>query len=540
MADGIAYNINIRKLDGGYASYDIGAHDTNITLDDVSNNNFLVNTPNSLNTILPLKFNKETISSDKDFNTINTTGYYDITAEITANKPPFSDNTTVGSSLLVLNNVQIAFKGSDIYTRKKENDKWDDVWSKGLSTEFTKASDSAKGTRGLVPAPESSTYNKAHFLGANGIWNQLEDVYARLGTSETFTAAPTFQTGFKSEGVVSITANDPDDGKALSVEHGISAGGEISAGSFCTTNKITCGSIKSNGNITVTSNGITVTGGDISVQNQGDINATGEISGAGLNSSNGIKVTTGGITVTSEAKSDISVTKGDIYTNEGNIYTNEGFIKAKGNITSTNGNISASNGQITASTLNITSTAVLSGIVTIKDTNEASTNSTSAGALQVAGGIYASKNIYAKEGVYNSVWNDLVDSIPVNNEAELEPGYCYCIKNNKYLKSSKYMDTGIIGIHSDTYGFKMGGKPDCKQLDCAVSGFVLAYVDKEYLPGTALTCTKDGRLTKIKSKDKQRFPEKIVATYWKDEPNEEWGSDNRKVKVNGRKWVKIK
>ena len=44
----------------------------------------------------------------------------------------------------------------------------------------------------------------------------------------------------------------------------------------------------------------------------------------------------------------------------------------------------------------------------------------------------------------------------------------------------------------------------------------------------------------MKSKDKQRFPEKIVATYWKDEPAEEWGSDNRKVKVNGRKWVKIK
>ena len=38
----------------------------------------------------------------------------------------------------------------------------------------------------------------------------------------------------------------------------------------------------------------------------------------------------------------------------------------------------------------------------------------------------------------------------------------------------------------------------------------------------------------------QEYPEKIVATYWKDEPAEEWGTEERKVKVNGRKWVKIK
>lgn len=180
------------------------------------------------------------------------------------------------------------------------------------------------------------------------------------------------------------------------------------------------------------------------------------------------------------------------------------------------------------------------GIVNITNNTDASTDSTPAGALKVTGGIYSGGRIYAYNGVYNAVWNDLVDSIIVNKDAEIEAGYCYCLKDNKYIKSSKYLDNGIIGIHSDTYGFKMGEKAGEKQLDCAVAGFVLAYVDKDYLPGTALTCTKDGRLTKMKLKDKQRFPEKIVATYWKDEPNEEWGSDNRKVKVNGRKWVKIK
>ena len=141
--------------------------------------------------------------------------------------------------------------------------------------------------------------------------------------------------------------------------------------------------------------------------------------------------------------------------------------------------------------------------------------------------------------VYGSVWNDLSDSIPVDDDCELEHGYCYCFDGKKYFKSSKYMDKGIIGIHSDTYGFKMGNEEGKKKMDVAVSGFVLAYVDKEYEPGTPLTCTENGYLTEIKKEDKIEYPERIVATYWKNEPADEWGSEDRKVKVNGRKWVRV-
>ena len=86
-------------------------------------------------------------------------------------------------------------------------------------------------------------------------------------------------------------------------------------------------------------------------------------------------------------------------------------------------------------------------------------------------------SIYASS-VYGAVWNDLSDSIPVNDDCELEHGYCYCFDGEKYFKSSKYMDKGIIGIHSDTYGFRMGNEEGKKKMDVAVSGFVLAYVDK--------------------------------------------------------------
>ena len=184
----------------------------------------------------------------------------------------------------------------------------------------------------------------------------------------------------------------------------------------------------------------------------------------------------------------------------------------------------------------------LSGGTVTGDTSFTSitaSTSTSTGAVKISGGLGVAGHIYAG-AVHNAVWNDLVDSIPVDEECILEYGCCYCFDGKKYTKSSKYLDEGIIGIYSDTYGFKMGSEEDKKKIDVAVAGFVLAYVDKEYPVGTPLTCTENGYLTEIKKEDKIEYPERIVATYWKNEPAEEWGTKDRKVKVNGRKWVKIK
>lgn len=180
-----------------------------------------------------------------------------------------------------------------------------------------------------------------------------------------------------------------------------------------------------------------------------------------------------------------------------------------------------------------------SGKQTITAAGDVTSGSTS-GALTVStGGIYAKSGIKSDTGVYNAIWNDLADCIPVDDKCKVEPGYCYCFDGEKYYKSTKYLDEGIVGIDSDTYGMNMGRKPGLNQMDVAVAGFVLAYVDKEYRPGTPLTCTENGYLTEIKREDKIEYPERIVATYWKSEPADEWGSNSRKVKVNGRKWVKV-
>lgn len=168
------------------------------------------------------------------------------------------------------------------------------------------------------------------------------------------------------------------------------------------------------------------------------------------------------------------------------------------------------------------------------DTNyNASNNSTNSSIYFTSvGGIHGS-------AVYGAVWNDLADAIPLGEGDIVEAGYCYCFDGEHYTKTSEYMQQSYIGIHSDTYGFKMGTEEGKEKLDVAVSGFVLAYVDKEYPVGTPLTCTKDGFLTEIKHKDKVEYPEMVIAKYWKSEPNDEWGTDTRKVKVNGRKWVKV-
>ena len=155
------------------------------------------------------------------------------------------------------------------------------------------------------------------------------------------------------------------------------------------------------------------------------------------------------------------------------------------------------------------------------------------GAVRVIGGLSATK-------VYHAVWNDISDAIEVQDTLKTDPGYCYFFDGKEYHRTSKYCQKGIIGIHSDTAGSVLGKKGKHKELDISVGGFVLAYVDKEYAPGTPLTSAPNGRLTKMSLISRILHPERLVATYWKKETNKEWGDESHKVEVNGRHWVKVR
>ena len=136
--------------------------------------------------------------------------------------------------------------------------------------------------------------------------------------------------------------------------------------------------------------------------------------------------------------------------------------------------------------------------------------------------------------VHNAVWNDLADCIEVPEDTDLEFGYCYTWNGDKVEKTSR-KSKNYIGIHSNTAGLFMGEKPT-KTIQTAVAGFALAYVDKIYPEGTPLTWSDNGKLTKCTVLKRVLHPERVIATFYKEEKQESWHG----VKVNSRHWVKIR
>ena len=183
-----------------------------------------------------------------------------------------------------------------------------------------------------------------------------------------------------------------------------------------------------------------------------------------------------------------------------------------------------------ASGIVTTGAQTFAGAKTFADTTD-STNNTS-GAVIVSGGLGVAKNIYAA-AVHNAVWNDLVDCMEVPEDTSLEFGYCYSWKGDSVIKSSR-SSKNCIGIHSNTAGFVMGEKKT-KTIQAAVAGFVLAYVDKPYPEGTPLTWGDDGTLTKCSLLKRVLHPERIIATFYKEEKEEKWHN----LPVSGRHWVKV-
>ncbi len=137
--------------------------------------------------------------------------------------------------------------------------------------------------------------------------------------------------------------------------------------------------------------------------------------------------------------------------------------------------------------------------------------------------------------VDGAVWNDIADFLETENEITVEFGKVYVLDNKgKTRLSKKRCEKGAIGIASDTYGMSVGKKgKGKKEIPIALAGIVLAHVDKAYVSGTPLVCTKAGKLTKANCFDRSY---KIIATYYKLEKDKKWNG----VVVNGRHWVKVK
>lgn len=147
------------------------------------------------------------------------------------------------------------------------------------------------------------------------------------------------------------------------------------------------------------------------------------------------------------------------------------------------------------------------------------------------------------EKFWSAVWNDLADFQTISNNCiNLTPGKCYKDTKNGLEICNEYCSKGVVGIYSDTFGLSVGVDNDKenKKIPIAISGWVLAYVDKEYETGDVLTNDNFGNLTLMKEEDKIKYPERIVGIYIKPENEIYFGTKSNKIKVNGRHWVKVK
>lgn len=138
--------------------------------------------------------------------------------------------------------------------------------------------------------------------------------------------------------------------------------------------------------------------------------------------------------------------------------------------------------------------------------------------------------------VVNGSNNDIADAIEVDSSVVPQPGRCYVGINGGVRLASKYCEKGVVGIHSDTYGFLIGSKEGRNEIHVAVGGFVLAYTDKDYESGTPLTCTKEGVLTRMSLAMRILHPERLVAVFHRKEKSDTW---NGKA-VLGRNWVLVR
>lgn len=159
----------------------------------------------------------------------------------------------------------------------------------------------------------------------------------------------------------------------------------------------------------------------------------------------------------------------------------------------------------------------------------AAVNPAGTGRLNYNGYLYATK-------VYGATYNDFADFMKLPEDEPVEFGKVYYRnKSGELRRTVEYNQKGIVGIASNTYGSSVGHIDKTHQVPLAVAGFVLAYVDDIYEPGTPLTSSADGYLTKMENDDKIAYPERIVATFDREETELGWND----VAVNGRHWVKV-
>jgi hypothetical protein len=148
--------------------------------------------------------------------------------------------------------------------------------------------------------------------------------------------------------------------------------------------------------------------------------------------------------------------------------------------------------------------------------------------LGVGGYLYATR-------VYNAIWNDIADFQPCDDL--IIYGRVYRSNGLGVRLCRKRCEEGVSGIASDTYGFGVGART--RAVPLCIGGWVLAFVDRSYLPGTPLVNDANAGLTRATLFERLFRQERIVAIYDRIELLKFIANKEERVAVNGRHWVKV-
>lgn len=86
------------------------------------------------------------------------------------------------------------------------------------------------------------------------------------------------------------------------------------------------------------------------------------------------------------------------------------------------------------------------------------------GKMTIGGDLHSKGTISAEGKVYNAVWNDYAEFFERGEETEVGDIIALDLfsEEERYVKASKENPT-IVGVHSDTYGYILGGKDSIKE-----------------------------------------------------------------------------
>ena len=150
---------------------------------------------------------------------------------------------------------------------------------------------------------------------------------------------------------------------------------------------------------------------------------------------------------------------------------------------------------------------------------------------------------FQADRVWGAVWADFADFQRLASGESGAVGRCFVQTKGGLQMASRRCQAGAVGIHSDTFAHAAGVPTQTSEaynsIPIGVSGWVLAFVDKVYAPGTPLVSNAQGGLTRASLLERLLWSHRIIGTYSRPEPKARYGTAVHQIEVQGRHWVRV-